>query len=76
MPETAVVATAAAAAIPGTLASLATGGRAHGTVRLGHASGVVCASADARQIGGEWIVVKVVVDGCAPRASLEMTHSD
>lgn len=76
IPETAVVAAATAAAIPGTLVSLAAGERAHGTVRLGHASGVVCASADARRIGGEWIVVKVVVDGCAPRNPLETTYSD
>lgn len=67
MTETAVVATAAAAAIPGTLVSLVAGGRPHVTVRLGHTSGVVCASADARQIGGEWILIKVVVDGRARR---------
>lgn len=66
--ETATVAVASAAAIPGTLASLATGGQRPGALRLGSPSGIVRAGADARQILHEWIVIKAVVNGSVRHA--------
>lgn len=67
LPETAAVAIASTAAIPGTLVSLAAAGQAQGALRLGHPSGIVRAGADARRILHEWIVIKAVVNGSAPR---------
>ena len=50
-----------AAAIPGTLVSLAAGGRAHDAVRFGHPSGTLRVGAEARQEGGDWVVTKAVM---------------
>jgi 2-methylaconitate isomerase len=61
MMGTAAVAIGTAAAIPGTLVSLAAGGRAHEAVRFGHPSGVLRVGAEARQEGGDWIVTKAVM---------------
>jgi len=65
MMGTAAVAIGTAAAIPGTLVSLAAGGRAHEAVRFGHPSGVLRVGAEARQEGGDWIVTKAVMSRSA-----------
>jgi len=58
MMGTAAVAIGTAAAIPGTLVSLAAGGRAHEAVRFGHPSGTLRVGAEARQVDGDWVVTK------------------
>ncbi|WP_075795344.1 2-methylaconitate cis-trans isomerase PrpF [Massilia putida] len=65
MMGTAAVAIGTAAAIPGTLVSLAAGGRAHEAVRFGHPSGLLRVGAEARQEGGDWIVTKAVMSRSA-----------
>jgi probable AcnD-accessory protein PrpF len=69
MMGTAAVAIGTAAAIPGTLVSLAAGGRAHEAVRFGHPSGTLRVGAQARQFDGEgagdWIVTKAVMSRSA-----------
>jgi hypothetical protein len=65
MMGTAAVAIGTAAAIPGTLVSLAAGGRAHEAVRFGHPSGVLRVGAEARQEGGDWVVTKAVMSRSA-----------
>jgi 2-methylaconitate cis-trans-isomerase PrpF len=58
MMGTAAVAIGTAAAIPGTLVSLAAGGRAHEAVRFGHPSGTLRVGAEARQVDGDWVVTR------------------
>jgi len=58
MMGTAAVSIGTAAAIPGTLVSLAAGGRAHEAVRFGHPSGTLRVGAEARQVDGDWVVTK------------------
>jgi len=65
MMGTAAVAIGTAAAIPGTLVSLAAGGRAHEAVRFGHPSGTLRVGAEARQEGGDWTVTKAVMSRSA-----------
>ncbi|MET0656962.1 MAG: 2-methylaconitate cis-trans isomerase PrpF [Steroidobacteraceae bacterium] len=65
MMGTAAVAIGTAAAIPGTLVSLAAGGRAHEAVRFGHPSGTLRVGAEARQNGKEWIVTKAIMSRSA-----------
>jgi hypothetical protein len=65
MMGTAAVAIGTAAAIPGTLVSLAAGGRAHEAVRFGHPSGLLRVGAEARQEGGDWVVTKAVMSRSA-----------
>lgn len=65
MMGTAAVAIGTAAAIPGTLVSLAAGGRAHEAVRFGHPSGTLRVGAEARQFDGDWIVTKAVMSRSA-----------
>lgn len=65
MMGTAAVAIGTAAAIPGTLVSLAAGGRAHDAVRFGHPSGTLRVGAEARQVDGDWIVTKAVMSRSA-----------
>jgi len=65
MMGTAAVAIGTAAAIPGTLVSLAAGGRAHEAVRFGHPSGALRVGAEARQVGGDWVVTKAVMSRSA-----------
>ncbi|HKU16999.1 MAG TPA: 2-methylaconitate cis-trans isomerase PrpF [Steroidobacteraceae bacterium] len=65
MMGTAAVAIGTAAAIPGTLVSLAAGGRAHDAVRFGHPSGTLRVGAEARQVNGEWIVTKAAMSRSA-----------
>jgi probable AcnD-accessory protein PrpF len=67
MMGTAAVAIATAAAIPGTLVSLAAGGRAHEAVRFGHPSGTLRVGAQAEQDAqtGDWAVKKAVMSRSA-----------
>lgn len=65
MMGTAAVAIGTAAAIPGTLVSLAAGGGARSTVRFGHPSGTLRVGAEARQVKGEWIVTKAIMSRSA-----------
>jgi 2-methylaconitate cis-trans-isomerase PrpF len=59
MMGTAAVAVGAAAAIPGTLVNLVAGGGAHGTLRIGHPSGVLRVGVQARRVAGTWQVIQV-----------------
>ena len=65
MMGTAAVAIGTAAAIPGTLVSLAAGGRARSAVRFGHPSGTLRVGAEARQVDGEWVVTKAIMSRSA-----------
>ncbi|MFC3606992.1 2-methylaconitate cis-trans isomerase PrpF [Stutzerimonas tarimensis] len=65
MMGTAAVAIGTAAAIPGTLVSLAAGGRARDAVRFGHPSGTLRVGAEATQVDGEWQVKKAVMSRSA-----------
>jgi probable AcnD-accessory protein PrpF len=65
MMGTAAVAIGTAAAIPGTLVSLAAGGRAHEAVRFGHPSGTLRVGAEAKQEGDDWLVTKAVMSRSA-----------
>jgi probable AcnD-accessory protein PrpF len=67
MMGTAAVAIGTAAAIPGTLVSLAAGGRAHEAVRFGHPSGLLRVGAQAEQDAqsGDWAVKKAVMSRSA-----------
>jgi probable AcnD-accessory protein PrpF len=67
MMGTAAVAIGTAAAIPGTLVSLAAGGRAHEAVRFGHPSGTLRVGAQAEQDRqtGDWAVRKAVMSRSA-----------
>lgn len=65
MMGTAAVAIATAAAIPGTLVNLASGGGVRSSVRFGHPSGVLRVGAEAKQQDGEWIVAKAVMSRSA-----------
>jgi len=58
MMGTAAVAIGTAAAIPGTLVSLAAGGGPRDAVRFGHPSGTLRVGAEAREIDGAWVVAK------------------
>jgi 2-methylaconitate isomerase len=65
MMGTAAVAIGTAAAIPGTLVSLAAGGGARSAVRFGHPSGTLRVGAEATQVAGEWSVTKAVMSRSA-----------
>jgi 2-methylaconitate isomerase len=69
MMGTAAVAIGTAAAIPGTLVSLAAGARARdgqaAAVRFGHPSGTLRVGAEAKQVGGDWIVTRAVMSRSA-----------
>ncbi|MGJ7917521.1 2-methylaconitate cis-trans isomerase PrpF [Massilia sp. LXY-6] len=65
MMGTAAVAIGTAAAIPGTLVSLAAGGRAHEAVRFGHPSGTLRVGAQAQVVDSDWIVTKAVMSRSA-----------
>lgn len=65
MMGTAAVAIGTAAAIPGTLVNLATGGGAREAVRFGHPSGTLRVGAQAIQEKGQWIVKKAVMSRSA-----------
>ncbi|WCE04595.1 2-methylaconitate cis-trans isomerase PrpF [Pseudoxanthomonas sp. JBR18] len=65
MMGTAAVAIGTAAAIPGTLVSLAAGGGAREAVRFGHPSGTLRVGAEARQVNGQWTVTKAIMSRSA-----------
>jgi probable AcnD-accessory protein PrpF len=65
MMGTAAVAIGTAAAVPGTLVSLAAGGRPRDAVRFGHPSGALRVGAKAEQINGEWSVTKAIMSRSA-----------
>ncbi|QPL30602.1 2-methylaconitate cis-trans isomerase PrpF [Pseudomonas fragi] len=65
MMGTAAVAIGTAAAIPGTLVSLAAGGELRSAVRFGHPSGTLRVGAEARQVDGQWTVTKAIMSRSA-----------
>jgi 2-methylaconitate cis-trans-isomerase PrpF len=65
MMGTAAVAIGTAAAIPGTLVSLAAGGQERTSVRFGHPSGTLRVGAEARQVDGNWAVTKAIMSRSA-----------
>jgi probable AcnD-accessory protein PrpF len=65
MMGTAAVAIGTAAAIPGTLVSLAAGGRSRDAVRFGHPSGTLRVGAQALQVDGEWSVTRAIMSRSA-----------
>jgi probable AcnD-accessory protein PrpF len=65
MMGTAAVAIATAAAIPGTLVNLASGGGTRQSVTFGHPSGTLTVGAAATQQNDNWIVEKVVMSRSA-----------
>lgn len=65
MMGTAAVAIGTAAAIPGTLVSLAAGGRSRDAVRFGHPSGTLRVGAQATEVDGEWSVTKAIMSRSA-----------
>ena len=65
MMGTAAVAIGTAAAIPGTLVSLAAGGGERSFVRFGHPSGTLRVGAEAREVDGHWTVTKAIMSRSA-----------
>ncbi len=65
MMGTASVAIATAAAVPGTLVNLATGGGGREAVRFGHPSGTLRVGAAVAQVDGQWTVTKAVMSRSA-----------
>lgn len=65
MMGTAAVAIGTAAAIPGTLVSLAAGGGERSAVRFGHPSGTLRVGAEAVQENGDWKVTKAIMSRSA-----------
>jgi probable AcnD-accessory protein PrpF len=65
MMGTCAVAIGTAAAIPGTLVSIAAGNQAHKAVRFGHPSGALRVGAEAQQVNGEWVVKKAIMSRSA-----------
>jgi probable AcnD-accessory protein PrpF len=65
MMGTAAVAIGTAAAIPGTLVSLAADGRARDAVRFGHPSGTLGVGAEATQVDSQWTVTKAIMSRSA-----------
>src|SRR5690606_31450180 len=65
MMGTCAVASAAAAAVPGTVVNLAAGGGERNSVTFGHPSGTLRVGAEARQVDGRWTVSKAVMSRSA-----------
>ena len=65
MMGTCAVAIGTAAAVPGTLVSLAAGGGERTAVRFGHPSGTLRVCAEAKQVNGEWTVTKAIMSRSA-----------
>ena len=65
MMGTCAVAIGTAAAIPGTLVNIASGGGERQAVRFGHPSGTLRVGAEATQINGEWTVKKAIMSRSA-----------
>jgi probable AcnD-accessory protein PrpF len=67
MTGTGAIAIAVAAAIPGTIVSLALGGKSQSTVKFGHPSGTLVVGAEAEQNTGDWIITKALMSRSARR---------
>ncbi|MDQ1919550.1 2-methylaconitate cis-trans isomerase PrpF [Massilia pseudoviolaceinigra] len=65
MMGTAAVAIGTAAAIPGTVVSLAAGGGERSAVRFGHPSGTLRVGAEATVVDGDWRVAKAIMSRSA-----------
>lgn len=65
MMGTAAVAIGTAAAVPGTLVSLAAGGGERTAVRFGHPSGTLRVGAEAKRIDGQWTVTRALMSRSA-----------
>ncbi|MCC4601475.1 2-methylaconitate cis-trans isomerase PrpF [Xanthomonas melonis] len=65
MMGTAAVAIGTAAAVPGTLVSLAAGGAARSAVRFGHPSGTLRVGAEANCVDGQWQVTRALMSRSA-----------
>ncbi|MGQ7957605.1 2-methylaconitate cis-trans isomerase PrpF [Pseudomonas sp. SP16.1] len=65
MMGTCAVAIGTAAAVPGTLVSLAAGGGEREAVRFGHPSGTLRVGAQAKQVDGQWSVTKAIMSRSA-----------
>jgi probable AcnD-accessory protein PrpF len=65
MMGTAAVAIGTAAAIPGTLVNIAAGGGERSAVHFGHPSGTLRVGAEAKKVGGEWVVTKAIMSRSA-----------
>ncbi len=65
MMGTCAVAIGTAAAVPGTLVNLAAGGGERQAVRFGHPSGTLRVGAEAKQIDGQWTVIKAIMSRSA-----------
>lgn len=65
MMGTASVAIATAAAVPGTLVNLATGGGMRDAVRFGHPSGTLRVGASVQHVDGQWMVTRAVMSRSA-----------
>jgi len=67
MTGTGAIAIAVAAAIPGTIVSLALGGKSQSTVKFGHPSGTLAVGAEAEKDSGDWIITKALMSRSARR---------
>jgi hypothetical protein len=67
MTGTGAIAIAVAASIPGTIVSLALGGKSHSTVKFGHPSGTLAVGAQANQDAGDWVITKALMSRSARR---------
>ena len=67
MTGTGAVAIAAAVAIPGTIPNRLARKTPDGRVRFGHPSGALSVGAEAKEVGGEWIVGKAMMSRSARR---------
>lgn len=74
MTGTGAVAIAAAAAIPGSLVARLRQPGAHDRIRIGHASGILTAGAEARCTDGGWRISKVVTSRSARRLMTGVVH--
>jgi len=67
MTGTGAVASAVAAAIPGTLVNRVLGSAAQPQVRLGHPSGTLTVGAEATEVDGQWTVTRAIMSRSARR---------
>ena len=67
MTGTGAIAIAVAGAIPGTIVSLALGGKSQSRVKFGHPSGTLSVGAEANQDLGDWVITKALMSRSARR---------
>ena len=67
MTGTGAIAIAVAGAIPGTIVSLALGGKSQSKVKFGHPSGTLAVGAQANQDSGDWVITKALMSRSARR---------